>query len=298
MMLRKSTGSRLAAGAATTVVAMAAALVLPAPAHAAGRHRAESAYDTTSSKTATATCDPGEVMVGAGGRIRDGEGGVALAAMIPTRNSVTVRGEALTGHRDAWSVVAAAICYPEPAEEYAPTIVVSPVGSRTAECPEGAGLFGTGFDLRGSELLTGLVPDPYHDSVTVRSPSLRLGDPPVAYAICIPSSVAYMNHRTSLVNGASPKRVTVPVGDDLTGAGAEITMVGSSLGSPLPISDVFIDTLMPSEDVTELSVQAVRRSSGSGASATPAGARFAGSSMAGDGDDWSVTGYGVDHDIY
>ncbi|WP_216592268.1 hypothetical protein [Verrucosispora sioxanthis] len=124
--LGTGTRSRCSVAAAAAVVAVAAMLVLPGTAHAAYRHRAESGYDTTSSKSVTATCGPGEELIGAGGRIRNGNGGVRLAAIVPGTTSVVVRGEAYPGHAEPWSVIAAAICAPD---DGTPRVVeVSPAG--------------------------------------------------------------------------------------------------------------------------------------------------------------------------
>ncbi|HEU4426206.1 MAG TPA: hypothetical protein VFR67_27015 [Pilimelia sp.] len=308
MMLRRPTGSRLAAGAAATVVAVTAVLVLPAPAHAAERKRAESAYDSESSKTATATCDPGEVVIGAGGRVKDGDGRVRLAAIIPTLTSVEVRADELSeGHDGSWSVVAFAVC--ESQASVSPTVEASQPGSSTATCDNGTVPSGTGFELPAGSVLTGLVPDAEGTGVTVRTPfQLIGGDGPVAYAICMEgerSSWGGIGPRytrfeePSPVDGSSPKTVTVSDWFDsagMSGVGAEVTGPGpiSRLGS-----GVFIDTMMPSDDLLTVKVQAVHRPSDDDVSTVPTRGRLVGTSVAGDeDDDWSVTGYGLDHQYY
>ena len=87
---------------ATAVVAATVGLVaVPVKAYAAtDRNRVESAYNNTPSKTATADCDPGDVLIGAGARIINGGGAVVLAAMVPGATSVTARGESSTGNQN------------------------------------------------------------------------------------------------------------------------------------------------------------------------------------------------------
>lgn len=144
--------------------------------------------------------------------------------------------------------------------------------------------------------------------MTVRTPYLRIGGGvPVAYAICVPELPPFYAKRfesTSPVDRSSPRTVTAGKELDwefpqMSGVGGEVTSVDSAPG-PIPIvSDVFIDTLMPSVDLTSVAIQAVRRSPGSGASAGSAYGRVGGAPAAGpDDEDWSVTGYGVDGYYY
>ncbi|MBQ1050144.1 hypothetical protein KBX50_16925 [Micromonospora sp. C51] len=307
--------------AVAAVVAVSATLVLPGTAHAAYRHRAESGYDTTSSKSVTATCGADEVLIGAGGRIRNGNGGVRLAAIVPSATSVVVRGEAYPDHAEPWSVIAAAICE---SDDGTPRVVeVSPAGSRTASCPAGLVLSGTGFDLPAGVPLAGLVPDADGASVTVRTAFHLFGASPVAYAVCVDgirasSEVIGLRYKrfatTSPVGTSSPRTVTMQrewEGEfpSMSGVGGEVTVLPDpSDPFPTSASDIFIDAMMPNDDGTRATVVAVQRAgTGTGRSAqggAPGGISAAdepGSVPRYSTDDdkmWMVTGYSTDHDIY
>jgi hypothetical protein len=274
-----------------TVVALGAALVGAAPAQAADRERAESLYNTDSPKTATATCPDGFEVRGAGARLRNGRGKVRLDSIVPTRTSVTVRGETLPGNSDEepWSAVAAAICAPE-SDGLAQSTTIE-TGTTTAECPPGTDLSGAGFDLPSGSVLTGLIPDPGDRSVTVRTPSVVIGAGPVtAYAICVPEfppSYTRLYETVSATDDSAPKIVTaggVAPFDlpELTGVGGEITWVDTAPGPSVARSDVFIDTMLPNDDLTHVTVQAVDR--------TPVSL----ARMAADPEEsWSVTGFAL-----
>lgn len=312
-MLRTPIGSRLVAALSTTVVAVAAFLVLPTTtAHAvAARYRAESRHDATSAKSAVATCPDGTVLLGAGGRIKDGNGGVLLDAIVPTRTSVEVRGVALPGYLGQWSVVAVAFC--ESAEMTSPRVVVSRAGSTTATCPDDRARSGSGFDLPDGVPLTGLVPDAAGRGVTVRTAYAPKREEPVAYAICAPGlngnpgpPYHFQFDATSPLDTSPRKVVTVlppeywPWQRPMTGVGAEVTVVPSVPGSPVSSAEVFIDAIMPSESGDRVTVEAVRRWTGAAPRQPASPARSAGLVAAVDEDPWSVTGYGegTDHDIY
>ncbi|MBQ1023807.1 hypothetical protein [Micromonospora sp. C95] len=315
---RTRTRARWAVAATAVVVAVAATLVLPGAAHAAYRHRAESAHDTTSPKSVTATCGSGEVLIGAGGRIRNGNGGVRLAAIVPGATSVVVRGEAYPDHAEPWSVLAAAIC--ESDDGRTRVVEVSPAGSRTASCPAGLVLSGTGFDLPAGVPLAGLVPDVDGASVTVRTALTLIGASPVAYAVCVDGYRASWGGvgphykrfaATSPVGTSSPRTVTVQSEwewevPSLSGVGGEVTVLPDP-ADPFPIArtDIFIDAMMPNDDGTRATVAAVQRagtvtgrSVAGGAAAAGSGLRSINRYSADDDPKWSVTGYSTDHDIY
>lgn len=272
-----------------TVVALGAALAGAAPAQAADRERAESPYNTDSPKTVTATCPAGFEVIGAGARLRNGKGKVRLDSMVPTQTSVTVSGEAFPDNEEPWSAIAAAICAPE-SDGLAQATTIE-TGTTTAECPPGTDLSGAGFDLPSGSVLTGLIPDPGDRSVTVRTPSLVIGAGPVtAYAICVPElppSYTRLYDTVSATDSSAPKVVTaggVAPFDlpELTGVGGEITWVDATSGPSVARSDVFIDTMLPNDDLTHVTVQAVDR--------TPVSL----ARMAADPEDsWSVTGFAL-----
>lgn len=316
---------RCVVAAAAAVVAVAATLVLPGAAHAAYRHRTESTHDTTSPKSVTATCGSDEVLIGAGGRIRNGNGGVRLDAIVPGATSVVVRGEAYPDHAEPWSVVAAAICAPD--DGGTRIVQVSPAGSRTASCPADLVLSGAGFDLPAGVPLAGLVPDADGGSVTVRTALHPVGAGPVAYAVCVEGNRAswdgvgprYKRFATTSPGGTSSPRTVTVQGEwewevpSLSGVGGEVTVL-PGLSGPFPAltTGVFIDAMMPDDDGTRVTVAAVHRAASTGAGQSARGGGAAGASAVGDeppsvprhptvhDDDqvWVVTGYGTDHDIY
>jgi len=292
-MLGKATGSRSAAGAMIVVAALAAALVGAAPAQAADQERAESPYDTASPKTAVASCPNGQEVIGASGRIKDGDGGVRLSAIIPGQNTVTVRGEAFADHEGAWSVIARAVCAP-PSDTLAQAATIES-GPSTATCPSGTDLSGAGFDLGGGSVLTGLIPDSIAQTVTVRTPYILIGSAPVAYAICVPEIPLFFTvqfEASSLTNTIAPKTVTTggtPPENfpPLTGVGGEINWIHHGPGPTVARSDVFIDTLMLNADLTSMTMQAVDRTP-----PVPTAGRADSAALVADPEDeWSATAY-------
>ena len=236
---------------ATAVVAATVALVaVPVKAYAAtDRNRVESAYNTTPSKSATANCDPGDVLIGAGARIINGGGAVVLAAMVPGATSVTARGESSTGNQNPWSVVAVAVC--RPASEGTPQIATSGGGS-TATCPNGTYLSGTGFELPDGSVLH--RPDsrersyghgahavhPRRRPRAGRVRGVRTGTGPVLLQPLVGPESLQHDHDlvTARENWQYPHAV-------MSGVGGSIAFF-----STLPIvhTGVFIDGLVPSED--------------------------------------------------
>jgi hypothetical protein len=266
-----------------TVLVVATAITsTAASAHAyqfATRERGVSDHDTTPSKTAIATCPGGLLVLGTGGRIVAGHGRVSLAAMVPDPmlTSVTVRGEAVPGHNQPWSVVAVAVCGPPPGWLH---LEQSDPASTTAACPNGP-LIGTGFELPADPpepmLLTGLVPDLVEASVTVqveyRGPTFSL---PTAYAICVTDTDYQLVTSTSSFDGASTATAV---------ATGEHTILG--IGGSADGVDVFIDAMLPDPDLRQVAVRATRLDR--------YGARVAGLK---EEDDESVTAIGIDAEYY
>jgi hypothetical protein len=271
--------------AGTVVGSSPAAASLPAT-----REPATSSYDLEPSKEATATCPDGRALLGAGGRIVDGDGGVVLAAVVPDLGtaSVTAQGEALPGHLEPWAVVAVAVCGWPPAVQ---ELVRSEPGSSTATCPGVTLPVGTGFELpgpAGEVLLTGLVPSLAEGSVTVRAvrPG-AVGDRPVAYAICLAAGAELHTSPPGGFDDSSPKSATVTgTGDPMTGVGGRVEGA---------VTDVFIDALLPATpDLGSAAVRAVRVRSGAGR--LPAGLV---APVGPSDEDWSLIGAGVEtHDYY
>ena len=286
-MLGKATRSRLAAAALIAVAGLAAPLVAAAPVQAADRQRAESPHDTASPKEAVASCPGGQEVIGASGRIKDGNGGVRLAAIVPGRRTVTVRGEAFADHEGAWSVIAAAIC--APASDTLTQTATIESGTPTATCPNGTDVAGGGFSLPTNAVLTGLIPDVGARTVTVRTPMIVIGGPrPIAYAICVPQMSPFYTRsfdESSPTDSSAPKLVTAGGTSDwdrpeLSGVGGAITWVDGP-GLPVGRSDVFIDTLMLSSDLLTMTMQAVDR--------TPPAPAL----MVDPEDQWSATAYAL-----
>jgi hypothetical protein len=281
---------------ATAVVAATVALVaVPVKAYAAtDRNRVESAYNTSPSKTATANCDTNDVLIGGGARIINGGGAVVLAAMVPGATSVTARGESSTGNQNPWSVVAVAVC--RPASQGTPQ-VVSSGGGTTATCPNRTYLSGGGFELPDGSALTGLTPENGR-TVTVRTPFIRVGAPgPVAYAVCVPELPGFYSMRWSAqspFSTASPKLETAREPEYphavMSGVGGSINYLGIL---PIVHTGVFIDGLVPSEDLLSGTVEAVAVSSGD--LRTAGGAQL---TSAPDPDAWAVTAYVQAADYY
>jgi hypothetical protein len=257
------------------------------------RYRTESAHDSGTPKTATATCPVGEVAFGGGGRVVDGNGSVLLTSVVPDGDSVTVTAGALPDYDTAWSVVAVVVCYPpEPAAVAARSAaLVSSTQSvvahaSAATCPSGTDLSGTGFALAGSpgqQLLTGLVPDTGTRSVSVSVVNTASGmAKPTAYAVCVPPLGApYYPVRVegnSATDTAVPKVASAagaPAGGDdwavLSGAG------GLIVDGP---SDAFLDTVVPDAGLLSATARANRLPGGPAANP------------------WTVTAYGTDAYYY
>jgi hypothetical protein len=302
-----------APAAATGSAAPAAATgAAPAAGGTIDRQRAESGHGTKPDKSATAGCPDGQTVIGAGGRIEDNDGTVVLTGVVPTTTSVTATAAALPDQpATAWSVVAVAVCRqitatttnaasitaastnaaasiaaasataagpaaPAPGAA-GPTTVVT--GSSTADCPGGTVLSGSGFALAGTAgqaLLTGLVPDPWIGRVTatavLRAPGVAA---PTAYAICVPPEPGNIAVR---VEGASASDTTAP--KTATAAGspygrvAQVYGVGGLVTGP--VSDVFLDVLVPDPGL---------------ASGTARASKLAGGTDPGA---WSLTAYGTD----
>jgi hypothetical protein len=314
-MVGRFTRVSMAAAVGMAAAGAVAGLAPPEPAHAAGRYRAESGYDSSSPKSVVATCPPGEVAIGGGARIKGGGGGVRLAALVPTGTSVEATGDALPAQDGEWSVVAVAVCVP--ATMTTPTVVASPSGSRTATCPGDTVLSGTGFDLPAGVPLTGLVPDADGGAVTVQTAFQPFGGTgPVAYAVCVPGlrvsasaeGPRYRRWQKTSPSSGSARKVVVVRQDgpwefpSMSGAGADVTMAAGGPGLPV-VASAFIDAIVPSADGSTVTVEAVRRPvttaapaiRGTGPGAAPVPLPVP---TGDDDDDWSVIGYAVDHDIY
>jgi hypothetical protein len=264
------------------VLAMALALLagLPASASAAvtglGRASAATAFDSSSVKTATATCPAGKQVLGAAGGIDEGgpgSGEVVIEDLTPNAGltSVSVRAiEAQSGFPGNWQVAAVAICAtPPPGLER--IVATSPSDSLnksvTASCPIGKLVLGTGGDRTGgggNVAMEDIRPNSALTSVTVvgleseaateEKWSLR------AYAICAnPVAGRQRVAATSPLNSSEPKIATASCanGKQVTGAGGEI---GGGAG------EVVMGGLNPNAGLSSVSVTAVEGGDGTSSS--------------------------------
>jgi hypothetical protein len=239
--------------AAVAVIAAAAITVLPAPAHADATQTEHTPYDQQSVKAVTATCPDGEHVTGGGGGVIDGQGNVALAAVIPDASltSVVATGIARPGYTGAWAVAVTATCSSRGGTPQrvasGPATTVDGVTVATAACPAGWNLVGTGFDLTDlahPARLVGLAPNADLTSVSVRvATDQPVTGAPTAFGICLPQGGNGHYHPfyagpawSAPTAGDSTSATVTNVGQEMFGAGG--VLVGNPAG-------VFIDYLMP-----------------------------------------------------
>lgn len=145
-----------------SVAVLAAVTLAPAgPASAAvpGLERVlspESVNNSTSPKTAVATCPAGKRVIGTGARISGGQGQVAIDDLTPNANLTAVR---VTGYEDDdgfsgnWTVLAIAICAnPLPGlERVANAEGPNPDNAKSvdAQCPGTKRVIGSGAEITG-----------------------------------------------------------------------------------------------------------------------------------------------------
>jgi hypothetical protein len=114
----------------------------------------------------TPTCGTGRSVIGAGGRINQGDPNVVLEDVIPSADlkTVTVRGVEITGSNDDdWRVTAYAVCANTPAglQRVSFSTLSNSDSHKTASvsCPAGKALYGTGVGVNagnGNVLLSGI----------------------------------------------------------------------------------------------------------------------------------------------
>ena len=170
---RRRTGLAALAALATVAGGLVLAQANPAGAAIPG-HRFEtnlSNANLSSSDSSTATCDPGEDLVGSTGQVVNGGADVVLTAIVPdlTTNSVEVRAAEKPGSTtNNWQLRAEAICvdagaFPELylAEDVGSDSPGNPAASATAECDEFDTVLAAGFETTapaGQVNLTTLLP--------------------------------------------------------------------------------------------------------------------------------------------
>ncbi|WP_189857857.1 hypothetical protein [Streptomyces poonensis] len=220
-----------------------------------------SAFDSSSTKRATATCPAGKRVVGAGTHVHQGAGEVAVQALRPAADlrSVTVRAVEADSYAGTWRLTAYAIC----AESLPGLQLVhksstsSSADSKgvTASCPDRKKLVGTGADItagNGAVVLNSLRPNGSLTSSPTRHTAHAFEADPyarnwrlTAYAICA-TGLPGLTRAERSSNSASADNVSVPVqcraGKRTTGMGVEIR--GGS-------GEVVLNSLRPDGSTTQ-----------------------------------------------
>jgi hypothetical protein len=180
--------------ASAGLLGMAVAAIGATPAQASlywfTRHQNTSGYNANTTKSITVSCPDGEQVHSTGGRVNGGNGGVALAAIVPNSalTSVTARGEARAGHIGSWSVTAFAVCAnPENLYTHPVRVGSGPlIGSiAIAGCPGGKFLTGVGYDVLSSPAFVDRVePNAALNEVTVTARGSGIFVAVMGYGIC------------------------------------------------------------------------------------------------------------------
>ena len=258
---------------AARVVALTALLLAASTSTATAqveRVSANSATDSTTSKSVIVRCPPAKQVVGAGGGVTGGFGQVLVYGIKPTSDlrSVSVSGrEDSDGTSNSWSLRAYAICGSVPGLELAtsaPLTTASP--SVTAPCPAGKRLVGTGGELLGGSghvVLHRMRPNSSVNSVTVSAHDDS--DPTStpwsvrAYAICA-SPIAGLitvsgNHDLLEPTFANTATARCPAGTHLLGTGFEILQhYLDDVGDALHEGGHLLNDLRPDVSLTGVSV--------------------------------------------
>jgi hypothetical protein len=233
------------------------------------RITATSVTDSATSKTATAFCPPGKLVVGTGGGITGGFGQAFVDGIKPASNlrSVTVSGrEDSDGTSNRWSVRGYAICDSLPGLTLATAETSTFSKSITVSCPAGRRLVGTGGELIGGGghvILHRVRPNLISNSVTVGSHDDA--DPTLtrwrvrAHAICA-SPVAGLTQVTRNHDQRDPSfentaTAACPSGTRLLGTGFEILQhYLDDVGDALHEGGHVLNDLRPDFSLTGVSV--------------------------------------------
>jgi hypothetical protein len=130
----------------------------------------------SSDKSAIVDCPAGKRVVGAGAAVVNGQGQVALDAVVPVGGLTAVGATGIedeNGYANSWTVRAHAVCAdPPPGLEQVSAITDpdSDPASVTATCPSGKNLLGTGADITsgsGQVVLDDVRPNAALTSTTV-----------------------------------------------------------------------------------------------------------------------------------
>lgn len=237
-LLTPVVGAAVAAGA---LVATASPAVAAVPGHQLVN--ANSITDSSDSKSVTAACPAGKVMIGTGHRVSGGAGEIVVDDLTPNGSTttaptaVTVTAYEADGFAGNWTLHAEAIC-----ANVAGAIRVAATGpansddfhSTSVSCPGGRNLTGTGYEMNvatGEAVVDDLRPN---GSTTTAPTAVTVGayeaDPIAgnwtltAYGICtnpLPGLVRVADSGTD-EDFVSQARASCATGVVTTGAGFEI----------------------------------------------------------------------------
>ncbi|MFY1697036.1 MULTISPECIES: hypothetical protein [unclassified Solwaraspora] len=206
-----------------------------------------SGHDPVPVKSVTVHCpQPGQSVFGAGGRIIDGAGAVALTAITPdqTLSSVTVEATARGGHAADWSVEAIAVCDISSDPPHRQVSTTLDGATAIVSCPDSTRVTGTGFRVDGAVAAAHL--DEVAPDQDLRRVRVHVGGTTparvTAYAICKrPTSVdgtpGIRRSATTGTDATWPKTVTVGAagsGERVYGVGASVRGRGAMLTALVP----------------------------------------------------------------
>ncbi|MBQ1020786.1 hypothetical protein KBX71_23320 [Micromonospora sp. D93] len=235
---------KLAGLAVLTGMAAATTLLVPAtPAQASvGLYRvaATSVLDATNAKTMPISCNGADQVVGAGGRINDGQGDVLMTRVYAdaTLHTVTVLGVEANATNVPWSVDAFAVCAPAGAVAGLQLVTTTSVNNAldkvgiTAVCPAGKKTFGGGYRIDNANAAVAIDELAFTSALgSVSSTAYVFGAPGnftlQTQAFCgTPLPAMALTEATSAFNANAPKSVTTPVcaaGSQTAGVGAVLT---------------------------------------------------------------------------
>jgi hypothetical protein len=224
------------------------------------------------SKTATATCPPGQKVLGTGAEINGGLGRVAMDRIVPSGSLTSVTAGA-TENRDGitsnWTIKAYAVCAtpPQGLQLVAPAPTTPKASNQytTARCPAGKKVLGAGGELIGANgriVMRGVSPDFNLGSVGVGSH--EDADPTSipwsvrAYAICAAPLVGLTRVEThsSYLYPANPNYAVAscPTGTRVIGSGGSALHRTQSEHEPIVEGHHFIDDLMPDSTLSNVRV--------------------------------------------
>ncbi|WP_433111240.1 hypothetical protein [Micromonospora sp. CA-246542] len=235
---------KLAGLAVLTSVAAATTLLAPSTAAQASvglyRVAATSVLDATNAKTMTISCNGVDQVVGAGGRINDGQGDVLMTRVYAdaTLRTVTVFGVEANATNVPWSVDAFAVCAPAGAVSGLQLVTTTSANNAldkvgiTAVCPPGKKTFGGGYRIDNANAAVAIDELAFTSALgSVSSTAYVFGAPGnftlQTQAFCATALPAMaLTEATSVFNANAPKSVTTPAcpaGSQTAGVGAVLT---------------------------------------------------------------------------